>query len=213
MLTSLRSIAFHLSVAAGLLVCVCLPAHAASSPTRQELPGPDQLPSVKELPDPFKMNDGSRVKTKEDWQRRRAELRELILGYEYGRMPPAPGNVKATEEHWTPPPTVKPKTQPADASKAPPAELPAGAVEQQLKLTMGPENKAATHLILTRPAGKGPFPVIVKGDLCWGRIDPAIVAEVVRRAHIPRERGIGAMAVAGLSALGEYLTALRLRRS
>ena len=43
------------------------------------------------------------------------------------------------------------------------------------------------HLILTRPAGKGPFPVIVKGDLCWGRIDPAIVAEVVRRGYMLAE--------------------------
>src|SRR4051812_16729068 len=104
MLTSLRPIPLHLTVAAGLLVCVSLSARGASSPTRQDLPGPDQLPSVKELPDPFKMNDGSRVKTKEDWQRRRAELREMVLGYEYGRMPPPPpaGSVKASEHPWKP---------------------------------------------------------------------------------------------------------------
>ena len=129
------------------------PSPAASD---KQLPGPDKLPSNVDLPDPFQMNDGSRVKTPADWARRRTELTELILGYEYGRMPPAPGNVKATEEHWTPPAGAKPKQPAADAPKAPPAaELPAGAVEQQLKLTMGPDGKASTHLILTRPAGKG----------------------------------------------------------
>jgi hypothetical protein len=193
MLTALLAPARR-SAALLLTVMVLSPALAAvaaapSEPAAsdKQLPGPDKLKSDIELPDPFQMNDGSRVKTPADWGRRRAELTELILGYEYGRMPPAPGNVKATEEHWTPPASAKPKAAPANAPKAPPAELPAGAVEQQLKLTMGPENKASTHLILTRPAGKGPFPVIVKGDLCWGRVDPAIVADVVRRGYMLAE--------------------------
>src|SRR5215218_9290103 len=70
----------------------------AGSPSAKEMPPPDQLPSVKELPDPFVFQDGSRVKSKEDWKRRREELRDLVLYYEYGRMPPPPGNVKAEED-------------------------------------------------------------------------------------------------------------------
>jgi len=46
-------------------------------------------------------------------------------------------------------------------------------------LTIGPEGKITTTLVLTVPAGKGPFPVIVKGDLCWKRVKPEIVQEVV----------------------------------
>jgi hypothetical protein len=195
MLTALRSptrcsAAFLISVAtlSPVVAAAAAPSPEAAAPAGKQLPGQEKLPSNLELPDPFQMNDGSRVKTPADWARRRAELTELILGYEYGRMPPAPGNVKAAEERWTPPASVKPKTPPADGAKAPPpVELPAGAVEQQLKLTMGPEGKASTHLILTRPAGKGPFPVIIKGDLCWGRIDPAIVAEVVGRGYMLAE--------------------------
>ena len=37
------------------------------------------------------------MKTKADWDRRRAELKQLIQDYEYGHLPPAPGNVKAKE--------------------------------------------------------------------------------------------------------------------
>ena len=37
---------------------------------------------------------------------------------------------------------------------------------------------------VTVPAGSGPFPVIAKGDLCWGRIAPEIVADVIRRGYM-----------------------------
>jgi hypothetical protein len=188
MFTSPRSIHTSLIVvAAGLLIG--LPARAASSPTRQELPGPDQLPSVKELPDPFKMNDGSRVKTKEDWQRRRAELRELVLGYEYGRMPPAPaaGSVKASAHPWKP--EGKQQQASADAWTNAAALLPPGTKHEELLLTVGEGGKIATQLILTVPPAQGGknLPVIVCGDLCWGRVEPAIAAEAARRGYIIAE--------------------------
>jgi hypothetical protein len=47
------------------------------------------------LPDPFLFADGSAVETREDWQRRREEIKALLLKYEYGSMPPAPGPVQA----------------------------------------------------------------------------------------------------------------------
>jgi hypothetical protein len=50
-------------------------------------------------------------------------------------------------------------------------------------LTMGSDAKITATLVLTTPAGKGPFPVIVKGDLCWKRVKPEIVAEVVKRGY------------------------------
>jgi hypothetical protein len=133
-----------------------------------ELTGAEQLAAVKELPNPFVMNDGSMVKTREDWQRRRGELKEAVLFYEYGRMPEGPGNVKGEEI----------------ASKK---NAETGVVEKQVVLTMGPGRKVMTHLELTIPAGKGPFPVIITGDLGWGKVKEPIIADVVRRGYVLAE--------------------------
>ncbi len=124
---------------------------------------------MKELPDPFLFKDGSRVKTPQEWPRRRAELIELILGHEYGRLPAATTIVKAEE------------TEPAKKDDA------TGATEHSIVLKMGPEGKVSTHLVLTVPPGTGPFPVIVKGDLCWKRVKPEIVANVVKHGYILAE--------------------------
>jgi dienelactone hydrolase len=132
------------------------------------LSGLDKLPVNKELPDPFLMNDGKRVKNKADWARRREELKEMILYYEYGHLAPAPNNLST-----------------AELSSKNIEEL--GAEEKQLLLSMGPSKKVEFHLILTIPPGKGPFPVIVKGDLCWGRVAPAMVAAAVKRGYIVAE--------------------------
>ena len=42
------------------------------------------------LPDPFLFHDGSRVKTKEDWQRRKSEMYREVIDLQYGTMPPKP---------------------------------------------------------------------------------------------------------------------------
>ena len=49
-----------------------------------------ELPEVAELPDPFVFSDGLPVRTAEDWQRRRAELKRLFEDYMYGHLPPKP---------------------------------------------------------------------------------------------------------------------------
>ena len=43
-----------------------------------------------ELPNPFVFKDGSEVKTKADWARRRAEMASDVIDLQYGTMPPAP---------------------------------------------------------------------------------------------------------------------------
>jgi hypothetical protein len=131
-----------------------------------DFPPPDKLPAVKELPDPFTFMDGSRVKNKEDWQRRRAELQDLILYYEYGRMPPPPGNTKAVEliSHNV--------------------TLPGEATHKQYKVTFGPENRGSLILDLHIPKGRGPFPVILRGDWGWHKTANDIAANVVKRGYI-----------------------------
>ncbi len=54
------------------------------------------LPVIKEMPDPLTMKDGTKVTTPEQWKLRRQELIQILEDYEYGHMPPAPGNVTAT---------------------------------------------------------------------------------------------------------------------
>src|SRR3954453_184036 len=65
--------------------------------TGSHFPSLEQLPIIKGLPDPFRFNDGTRVKTREDWPRRRAEIQAAVLHYEYGQMPPSPGNTAGVE--------------------------------------------------------------------------------------------------------------------
>ncbi len=43
-----------------------------------------------ELPGPFLFNDGSRVKTKEDWQKRKVEMFKDAVELQYGTIPPSP---------------------------------------------------------------------------------------------------------------------------
>ena len=46
--------------------------------------------SLRGVPDIFTFNDGSAVKDASDFERRRAELRELLCEHEYGIIPPRP---------------------------------------------------------------------------------------------------------------------------
>src|SRR5437016_13073732 len=96
-------------------------------------PSVDQLPVVKELPDPFSFQNGSRVKSKRDWVRRRSELLGLILRYEYGALPPESESVSATD--------LSTRTIPGP-----------GATEREVLLTMGPASSVHTHLVLSIPS-------------------------------------------------------------
>jgi hypothetical protein len=162
-----RTIAVGLILSAGVLLGL------SSCAVRQSravinLPGLDQLPSIKELPDPFLLDDGKRVATKADWTQHREEIKAMVLYYEYGHLAPAPKRVVLREA----------------ASKM---NESVGAIEKQLVLATGPDAKIAFRLILTVPPGKGPFPVIVKGDLCWSRVSTDILAAAVKRGYIVAE--------------------------
>ena len=118
----------------------------ADAPPKDAFPSADQLPSIPDLPDPLVFRDGSKVQSPQDWPRRRDELKALIQFYEYGHLPPAPGNVKAT-----------------DIGSRELSDI--GATEKRLKLEMGPNSQLTVHLDLTIPNGAGPYPAIICGDL------------------------------------------------
>jgi dienelactone hydrolase len=124
----------------------------------------DSLPAIAELPDPFLRAGGKRVTTKQGWRTQRKALLALALRYEYGELPPVPDHVNATE-----------------TATRPMAEI--GATEREVLLTMGPEGAVRCHLLLTVPDGKGPFPMILRGDMCWGRVAPEIVAMAIKRGY------------------------------
>lgn len=163
----------HRTPPAQLLSLVCLIAlltapHARAESEDKSLPPVDKLPAINPLPDPFETGPKTRIKTREEWAARRAELRDLILGYEYGRIPSETSPVSAQET----------------GSEQDPAT---GAMVRQFTLKVGPEGKVPVPLVMTIPSGKGPFPIVIKGDLCWGRVKPPIVAEVVKRGYILAE--------------------------
>jgi hypothetical protein len=132
------------------------------------------LHSARELPNPFIFNDGSEVRSVSDWPRRRAEIADAVQKYEYGYLPP-PSAVKVESI------TRHPATQPAIAS----------ATEEEITLAMGPAGQIKVRLILTIPPTtvehKPPFPVIVRGDLCWWRVKPDIAEAIDRRGYILAE--------------------------
>jgi endo-1,4-beta-xylanase len=57
-----------------------------------------ELPEIKELPNPFAFTDGTAVRTKDDWTRRREELKNLFQDYEYGHLPPKPQKMTVKRE-------------------------------------------------------------------------------------------------------------------
>jgi hypothetical protein len=151
------------------VVSGCFALASAAQPNDAQFPPVDKLPVVKELPDPFLFSDGSRVKTTEDWSRRRAQLQEMILYYQYGRMPAPPGNFKAVELVSSPYKSM------------------VGVTHKVFKVACGPQNAVSFSLDLMVPKGKGPFPVILRGDWGWAKLDDVIAAEVIKRGYILAE--------------------------
>jgi hypothetical protein len=106
------------------------------------LPGVNELPVCREMPDVMVMRDGTRVTTPQQWQKRREEIRKTLEYYAVGQMPPAPGNVKGKE--------VRSETA-LD-----------GKVKYRLvHLTFGPEEKLVLDIGIFTPAQGGPFPTVI----------------------------------------------------
>jgi hypothetical protein len=82
----------HLAPALALLATITSTLHAADNSTSI-----DTLPIIKQMPDPLTLLDGTKVTTPAQWQQRREEMKKLLEDYEYGHMPPPPGNVTAHE--------------------------------------------------------------------------------------------------------------------
>lgn len=74
-----------------VLFCALVGADRAMT---QDRPSAGRLPLHRELPDPLRFFGGSPVRTVEDWQNRRAELKQLFEYYMYGPLPAVPVSVR-----------------------------------------------------------------------------------------------------------------------
>ena len=52
---------------------------------------------INSLPDPFLLNNGTRVSTQQEWEIRRNEIKDLLQSIEYGTIPGRPDAILATE--------------------------------------------------------------------------------------------------------------------
>lgn len=103
------------------------------------------LPSIPEFPDLFTFDDGSKVVSPADWQRRRDELKAILLFYQYGNMPPRPDQV-----------TVAEKERAAHASGL-------GTVES-LTLEIDSTKKLRFRAVFYLPKVEGKRPVIIREE-------------------------------------------------
>lgn len=121
------------------------------------------------LPELLKFDDGSLVKTVDDWRRRRVELAGKIIELEYGGMPTA----------------LPPEATTIDCVSVASAERRFGIKDSGflvycVKVSGGLE---PVHFLLNvwKPKGKGPFPVILNGDGCWSYFNDKVGAELLSR--------------------------------
>ena len=71
--------------------------HTGEKFPKPVLPGFDELPIVRPLPDPFAWSDGSGRSTEfKDWARRRSEIKAEIEKYGIGEKPPRPKDIVAS---------------------------------------------------------------------------------------------------------------------
>lgn len=126
------------------------------------VPTVDELPVCKELPDPFRMNDGSYVQTPEDWRKHRTEILGLLQDYEYGHIPP-PAPLHVLDVH---------DTKVFDGK----------AVCRRVVLGFGPKNEVKVNVGIYIPEGEGPFPAVLA-------VNPVYEPQGEATARLLTERG------------------------
>lgn len=145
-----------------------VPAAVRSGDPQLSFPSVDELPEVRELPNPFVFLDGTAVKNHEDWVRRRAEMKAMVLHYQFGHAPalPAPDTIDAD---------ILSETEALDGK----------AVKRAVRLRFGAGKAVSLSLGIHVPKfGKGPFPVIVHNSPGTFEVDDTILADLVRRGYM-----------------------------
>lgn len=111
------------------------------------------------LPDLFTFRDGRKVLSPSDWAERRNEIRDAIIGAEYGILPAAPEFMDIAP--------LSLRTVPGEMSI--------------YRITTGTRAKPASFTVYVHlPKGEGPHPIVIDGDLCYACMqDPDIARKFV----------------------------------
>lgn len=105
-------------------------------------PNVSDLPVRKDMPSVMTMNDGTTVKTPEQWRQRREEMKAILEYYELGHAPPPPGNVTGQDLQARP-------------------VLDGAANYRLVHLKCGPDQQLGFDVAIFTPAEGGPFPTII----------------------------------------------------
>ena len=119
-----------------------------------------------ELPDPFRFESGERVKSLDDWRKRRRELTDLVVEIEYGGLPPSPSGVTGEPLH------THQVVRFDEASFT------------QYRLLNDDDPSFHFRLDVLVPAGEGPYPVVLIGDGCFKYVTDEIALDILRRGFI-----------------------------
>lgn len=128
------------------------------------------LPVIKEMPDPLIMKDGTKVTTMAQWKLRRREMIRILEDYEYGHMPPPPGNVKGTETTSM-------------------TRIISGSVKadyRKIHLSFGKDGKLGFDLGIFTPANlpaEHGFPVLISVDFSAGKSSLGAASAAVSRGY------------------------------
>jgi len=141
------------------------PVHENPAP-EADYPDAENLPVIRELPDPFLMQNGNRVSTPADWDKRREEIKDMLQHYQFGRMPPPPGNITA------------------EIKGVYDAYAGGRRTFRKIYLSMGPEKRIVLPLSIVMPEGKGPFPVIIRNNSGSVGFPGSFYREAVRRGYM-----------------------------
>jgi len=101
-----------------------------------------------DLPPLLEFADGTVVRTADDWQRRQAEVRGLMLDLFSGTFPADPPRL-------------------LDAQIVRQTEKNDGVIEQRVALTFATKNKVTIEICLWIPPGEGSWPVVLAAPVDW----------------------------------------------
>ncbi len=123
---------------------------------------------LQKLPDPFLESDGkSRVATAEAWRAQRERLLNLVVGMEYGGMPPRPEQVRV---------------ELLNEYRCGTAQKPQ---QNTVRVHCGTDEHPFSFILtLYIPEGEGKMPVVLSGDGCWMTMSNEVIREITSRGMI-----------------------------
>lgn len=108
------------------------------------------------LPDLFTLDDGRPVRSLDDWRERRGELYRTAVELQYGEIPPAPEFLE-----------LDPLCLPNTPGRMNIWRITTGTRAHPVSFTM------YAHV----PKGKGPYPVVIDGDLCYACMQDPVISD------------------------------------